>query len=316
MLGYAVKRVALAIPTILVVLFIVFALGYYGPLDPVKLEVRSLRNQQIYLTDEEIATLRHSWGLDRPLLVQFGDYIKNLVLHGSLGEAYTSRESVLRLILFTLPVSGQIALGAAVMIVFVGVPLGALAAKFHNTWPDYAIVGTSLFLRSVPIFVLAPMFLILLVLKLDVMDVPRGYKGFTNPTTFLFVFLLALNPLAVVIRQTRAGILEVLGNDYVRTAHAKGLTEWIVLTRHVLRNALIPVVTSTGLIVSGLITGSVFLDQMFNIPGFGRLFSGALSGRDFYVIYGSVIVVAIITTTTNLIVDLLYPVLDPRVTYG
>jgi len=315
MLGYAIKRVALAIPTLLVVLFIVFMLGYYGPLDPVKLEARSLRNQGIYLTDEEIAILRHSWGLDRPLLVQFGDYIKNLVLHGNLGVAYESREPVMRLILFTLPVSGQIALGAAIVIILVGVPLGMLAARYHNSWPDYVIVGTSLFLRSVPIFVLAPMLLIILVLRLGVMNVPRGYKGFMHPTTFLFVFLLALNPLAVVIRQTRAGILEVLGNDYVRTARAKGLTERIVLMRHVLRNAMIPVVTSTGLIVSGLITGSVFLDRMFNIPGFGRLFSTALSGRDFYVIYGAVIVVAIITMVSNLVVDLLYPFLDPRVTY-
>ena len=180
---------------------------------------------------------------------------------------------------------------------------------------DYLIVSLALVVRSVPVFVLAPLLLILLVLQLKIMDVPAAWKGIATPAVVLPVILLAAYPLADVIRQTRAGVLEVLQEDYVRTARAKGLTLILIITRHVLRNALIPVVTSLGLIVNGLIHGSVYLDRIFNIPGFGNLVVTGIQRLDFPVILGTTVFSALLVIAANLVVDLIYPFLDPRVTY-
>ena len=166
-----------------------------------------------------------------------------------------------------------------------------------------------------PVYVLVPVSLIVFVLWLDLMTVPRGWKGVFHPHFFLAAALMSLRTLAVVIRQTRAGMLEVLANDYVRTARAKGLPELRVMTRHVLRNSLIPVVTQLGLMVDEFMWGAVFIDLAFNLPGLGRLFEQGLSSRDFNFIYGVVIFTAFLTMIINLLIDLLYPLLDPRVAY-
>jgi len=314
MFRYAMARIAIMIPTLLCVLFLTFVLGYYGPLDPAKLIARQQMAMGLNVTEEEMARLRHDYGLDRPLLVQFGAYLDNL-LHGDLGMSYATKVPVFYLISKSLPTSLLLAAGAGLILFVVGIPLGAVAALRHNTWLDYAIVGTSLFLNAVPIYVLGPLLMIILVLYLHLMPVPRGFQGPFAPSTFLFYFLLCLGPMATIIRQTRAGVLDVLTNDYVRTAHAKGLPPRAVVLRHVLKNAAIPVVTALGMMVSSFITGTVFLDTMFNIPGFGRVFSTALSGRDFTTIYACVVLIAIFTMLANLIVDLIYPLLDPRVVY-
>lgn len=314
MLKYAASRVVVMIPMLFVVLFITFTMGYYGPLDPVKLRARDMINQGFLVTDEDMALWRHQFGLDRPLLVQYGAYLGRIV-RGDLGTSMVSTTTpVSHMISISLPTTLKLALGTSILLALVGIPLGLIAALRHNTAADYAIVGTSLFLHAVPVYVMGPVLMVVLVLYLHAMSVPRGFQGF-HPSTVLFIFLLSMHPLAVVVRQTRAGILEVLSNDYVRTARAKGLRPMTIFTRHILKNALIPVVTSLGTMISGFVTGTVFLDTMFNIAGFGRLFSTALSGRDFPVIYGSVITIAAITMIVNLVVDLVYPLLDPRVTY-
>jgi ABC-type dipeptide/oligopeptide/nickel transport system permease component len=159
------------------------------------------------------------------------------------------------------------------------------------------------------------MTLIVTVLWLDVMDVPNGWQGIMHPAYFLGAWLLSLRSLAGVIRQTRAGVLEVLSNDYVRTARAKGLHEWHVFTRHIMKNSMIPVVTYMGLLVDDLVTNVVFIDLAFNFPGVGRLFQQALVQRDFNIIYAVVIFTSLLTMLMNLLVDVLYPLLDPRVVY-
>lgn len=314
MLKYITLRVLAMIPTLFVVLFLTFLMGYAGPIDPVTIIQQQRAAQGIYLNPEEVANLRHQMGLDRPFWEQFGTYLDHL-LHGNFGYSYFDSAPVWPRLMTALPVSALLGLGALLIIVFVGIPLGMLAAKYHNTRIDYLIVGGSLFLHAIPVYVLVPMTLIVLVLWLDIMNVPRGWEGVWSLSFWVGAALISLRTLAVVIRQARGGVLNVLAEDYVRTARAKGLRERHVFTRHIMRNAMIPVVTSLGLLIDDLMWGTVFLDLAFNLPGIGRLFSQALTQRDFNMLYGVVLFTAFLTMVTNLIVDLIYPFLDPRVVY-
>ena len=307
-------RMVIIIPTLFATLMIVFLLGYLGPIDPVTILRSQWAAQGVYLNEEEVADLRSKYGLDRPFHEQFGTYMGNL-LQGKFGYSFLDAAPIWPRIKRALPVSGQLALGVLAIMAFIGIPLGMLAARFHNTWLDYSIVSGSLFFWSIPPYVLVPVMLIIAVLWLDIMNVPRGWKGPLHPSFFIAAAIISTRSLASVIRQTRGGILEVMQNDFVRTARAKGLTEVKVMARHVARNALIPVVTSLGLLVDDFMWGAVFVDLAFNLPGLGRLFEQGLSGRDFNMINGVVLFTAGMTMGLNLIVDLIYPFLDPRVAY-
>jgi ABC-type dipeptide/oligopeptide/nickel transport system permease component len=313
-LRYIVLRVLVMIPTLFFVLLITFLMGYLGPIDPVTIQQQNYARQGIYLSAEQVADLRRQYGLDRPFHEQFLTYLNNLV-HGNFGYSHVDSAPVWTRLRTALPVSGQLALGAMLILVVLGIPLGMLAARHHNSRLDYFIVGGTLFLHSIPVYVLVPMTLIVMVLWLNVMNVPRGWQGVWHPAFWVGAALISLRTLAVIVRQTRAGILDVLAEDYVRTARAKGLREYRVFTRHIMRNALIPVVTSLGLLVDDFMWGAVFLDLAFNLPGIGRLFTQALSSRDFNMLYGVVLFTAFLTMAVNLIVDVIYPFLDPRVVY-
>lgn len=312
MVKYLVGRLATAIPTVLAVLFITFTLTYISPYDPVRQMLANTPIQSMD-TEENIARIRAQYGLDRPFLVQFGDYLVKLS-QGYMGISINGQRDVWSMIKNTLPVSAQLGLAAAFLTALLGIPLGALAALKQNTTTDYLIVSISLVFRSLPVYVLAPLMLVLLVLVLHVMKVPRGWHGLFSWQAILPVFLMMLGPLPVVIRQTRQGVLEVLAQDYVRTAQAKGLRTRTIITRHVLRNALIPVVTSFGFITEGLIVSTVFVDTIFAIPGYGSVASAAFSSFDYPVIMGVTLVGSVLVILTNTMVDLLYPLLDPRVT--
>ena len=314
MTRYLSMRLLIIIPTLFATLMIVFLLGYLGPIDPVTILRTQWAAQGVYLNEEEVADLRSQYGLDRPFHVQFGTYMGNL-LQGKFGYSFLDAAPIWPRIKRALPVSGQLALGVLAIMTFIGIPLGMLAARFHNTVLDYSIVSSSLFFWSIPPYVLVPVILIITVLWLDIMNVPRGWKGVWHPSYFVAAAIISTRSLAGVIRQTRGGILEVMQNDYVRTARAKGLNEVIVMARHVARNALIPVVTSLGLLVDDFMWGAVFLELAFNLPGLGRLFQQGLAGRDFNMINGVVLFTAGMTMALNLIVDLVYPMLDPRVAY-
>ncbi len=314
MTRYLSMRVLIIIPTLFATLMIVFLLGYLGPIDPVTILRTQWAAQGVYLNEEEVADLRSQYGLDRPFHVQFGTYMGNL-LQGKFGYSFLDAAPIWPRIKRALPVSGQLALGVLAIMTFIGIPLGMLAARFHNTVLDYTIVSGSLFFWSIPPYVLVPVILIITVLWMDIMNVPRGWKGVGHPSFFVAAAIISTRSLAGVIRQTRGGILEVMQNDYVRTARAKGLTEVKVMARHVARNALVPVVTSLGLLVDDFMWGAVFLELAFNLPGLGRLFQQGLAGRDFNMINGVVLFTAGMTMALNLIVDLIYPLLDPRVAY-
>jgi ABC-type dipeptide/oligopeptide/nickel transport system permease component len=300
------------IPVLFIVLFIVFALGHLAPGDPVEIMYMSASLEQSGITEQQKQAIRHQFGLDQPFLVQYATYTTR-VIRGDLGTSITRNSSVLPIILKVFPISAQLGIVALVALIVFGIPLGVISALNQNTAVDYFIVGGSLFLRTVPAYVLAPLLLILLVLQLHVMNVPNGWHGIWNTQVIFPSFLLMLFPLAVVIRQMRAAILEVLSNDYVRTAWAKGLRRRQVIVFHVMRNAMTPVVTEFGFIVTGLITGSVFLETIFGIPGYGQLFVNALTQRDYPMILGCTVFGTFLIMVSNLVVDLIYPFLDPRV---
>lgn len=309
MLTYILNRLLSTIPVVFLVLLITFTLGYFAPGDPIVL----IYNENIAnMTPEDLARLRTQYGLDRPYWVQFTDYVAK-IFRGDFGTSIQSKLPVWDMIKVGLPITVQLGLAAGLLLMVVGIPLGVLAARRHNTFLDYFIVGGSLTLRTIPIFVLGPMLMVLLVLNLKILDVPLGWKGLFNPQVILPVLLLAAAPLADIVRQTRASYLEVMSNDYVRTAHAKGLKTQAVVWGHVMRNALLPIVTSLGLIVNALIHGSVFIDRIFSIPGFGSIVVNAVQLLDIPVILGTTIFSTLLVIAANLTVDLLYPLIDPRV---
>ena len=308
---YAFKRLLLTIPVMFSVFLITFSLGYFGPGDPL---------DNIYDLDYEpdpamVRLLRVRYGLDRPFWVQFGDYVWDLA-RGDFGNSITHNRPVIKLIKRGLPISAQLGLGAALVLVLVGLPLGVIAAAKQNTWIDYWIIAISISVRSVPIFVMAPMLLIILVLKLDVFGrVPVGWHGIFAQEAILPVVLMALPSMLGIVRLTRTGVIEILGQMYVRTARAKGLKERLVLRRHVVKNAMTPVLTSMGLTLSGLITGALFVELIFGIPGFAGIGIEAFRARDYPVILATVSIGAFFLIISNLLVDVGYGLLDPRVRY-
>ena len=312
MFKYLIGRIGTAVPTLLAVLLITFTLTYLSPFDPVRLLL--LSNEISNLSSEEmIARIRHQYGLDRPFGVQFIDYIWKLA-QGDWGISIVGQRDIWTMIAHTLPISAQLGLAAAALTTVLGIPLGIVAALKQNNWLDYLIVSGTLVLYTLPVYVLAPLLLILFVLVLDVMNVPRGWHGLFSWQSIIPVCLLAFGPLAIIVRQTRQSVLEVLSQDYIRTAKAKGLSTVAIAWRHVMRNAMIPVVTALGLVTEGLIASTVFIDTIFAIPGFGSIAATAIGQLDYPVILGVTLVSSILVITTNILVDLVYPMLDPRVT--
>jgi ABC-type dipeptide/oligopeptide/nickel transport system permease component len=312
MLVYALRRILLSIPVLFAVLLITFTLGYFGPGDPVTIQF-GIRE---YDPDPEaVARLRHRLGLDRPFWVQFGDYMWNLV-RGDMGKSLRGFNLEIRpKVKRAFPITFQLGAAASVLLVAVGIPLGVLAAVRQNTWVDYWIVGISIAVRSIHIIVFAPMLMIIFVLWLDLMKTPIGWHGLFHQSAIMPVFLLAVGPLLIVVRQTRTGVLEVIRQNYVRTARAKGMVERRVITRHMMKNALTPMLTSMGLVTSGLVTGSLFVELIFGIPGLAGIGIDAFRARDYPMILAATIIGATIIVVANLMVDLCYGLLDPRVRY-
>jgi ABC-type dipeptide/oligopeptide/nickel transport system permease component len=313
MASYIVTRALRWVIGILVILFVTYAMMYYGGGDPIRLMYSNLNEGSISVDPSQLEAVRKQYGLDQPFLVQFWHYLVHLT-QGDMGKSFIQKRPVSDMIVARLPVSLQIGLAATLMIALIGIPLGVVAALRHNSWLDSAIVVVLSLCRAVPVFVTAPLLLLLLVVGLHVMDVPVGWKGLFNSQVILPIIVIAVEPLLIVVRQTRAAMLEILADDYVRTARAKGLPPHQIITRHMLRPVLAPVITTLGLVMISLLNGAVFVELIFNIPGFGNLSIQALQQVDYPVIMGTVLVGALLVMVSNLLVDLIYPVLDPRVT--
>jgi peptide/nickel transport system permease protein len=313
MVAYIASRVLRWVLGLFVILFMTYLMMFYGGGDPIRLMYSNSNDGAIKVDPAQLAAVRAAYGLDQPFIVQFGHYLGHLA-HGDMGKSFIQKRQVRDMIVARLPVSLQLGLAATVLIALFGVPLGVLAALRHNSWVDSVIVVVLSLCRAVPVFVTGPILLLLLVVVVHVMDVPFGWKGLFNSQVILPIAIIAVEPLLIVTRQTRAAMLEVLSEDYVRTARSKGLPPYQIITRHMLRPVMAPVITTLGLVMISLLNGAVFVELIFNIPGFGNLSIQALQQVDYPVIMGTVFVGALLVMVSNLLVDLIYPLLDPRIT--
>lgn len=313
MISYLLTRIIRWTVGLLLVAFVSYAMMYYGAGDPIKRMFQDMEAGGLEVDNAVIEALRAKYGLDKPFLAQFTDYMAHLT-EGDWGTSFRERRPVWDMVRNRLPISMQIGLLATIISVLIGLPLGLVAAFHHNRWLDQLIVGSSVFVNAVPIFVTGPLLLLFFVVVLDVMDVPFGWKGLFHSQVTLPVAILALGPLPTIVRQTRAAMLDVLGEDFIRTARAKGLTRNLIVFRHMLRPVLIPVTTAVGLILISLVNGALFVELIFNIPGFGKMTVQGVQQVDYPVIMASVIVGALIVMVGNLLIDLVYPLLDPRIT--
>ena len=306
--AYVIRRLAWTPVLLLIVALITFLLGTYGPGDPVEV----LQGQ--YNNPEVVERIREQRGLDRNVFVQYGVYIKNLV-RGDLGESFKYRDrTVAELIGKRIWVSAQLGLAASIVALSLGIPLGVYTAMKQGTWIDVTTVSITLFFMSLPVFITAPLLLLTFGLWLGILPI-QGWGGFFDTRIVMPALVLGVPGIAVITRLTRASTLEVLSQDYVRTARAKGLGEFLVRRRHILRNSLIPVFTVVGLSLATLVEGSFITEGYFGIPGIGSLAIEAFFSRDYPVITALVLIIAAAFVAANLIVDVGYRFLDPRIRY-
>ena len=309
---YVAKRLLWTLPTLLIVAIMVFFLVRMIPGDPAQLILGDSANS------EELANLRANMGLNRPVPIQFLYWLGN-VLQGDLGHSISNGASVLPLMLDRFQVSATIVLVAVALATLIAVPAGLLAAWRQNEHVDIAVVAASTLLMSVPSFWLGLVLLLVFGLKLGWLPVV-GYVPFIEKpwTAITYVILpvvtLMLIEVGVLTRMMRASAIEILRLEYVMHARAKGLSERTVLLRHVLPNAFAPTWTMIGLVLGGLLGGIAVLETVFTLPGLGRLLVDAIFARDYPVVQGCLLFTALIYVIVNLIVDLCYPLFDPRVT--
>lgn len=313
MLGYLLRRVAATLPAVAVVAVLVFLLLRITPGDPAAILAGDAASP------EQIARIRENLGLNEPLLVQFFIWLKQIA-SGDLGESFYFKIRVVDLIAQRLEPTLSLALLTIVVAVLVSVPLGTFAAWRFGGWLDRSLMGFSVMGFSVPVFVLAYILIWLLSVKLGWFPV-QGFKRLSDGFgPFLYHLILPAVTLSVIYialiaRVTRASVLEALGEDYIRTARAKGLRESQVLVRHALANAAIPIVTVVGIGVALLIGGVVVTESVYAIPGLGRLTVDAVLARDFPTIQGLILFFSLLYVLVNLLVDLSYVVFDPRIRY-
>jgi peptide/nickel transport system permease protein len=314
MLTFLVRRLLLIIPTLVGVAVAVFFLIRVMPGDVV---VVKLRADGAAVSEETIQAERKRLGLDKPLYQQFGEYMWGLARF-DLGKSLWTGDSVGKEILTRFPVSFQVAIMATLIAVIIAVPLGTLSALYRDTWVDYVVRIIAVSGLAIPSFWLG-MLLILMLLSVFNWLPKIGYVSiFEDPVANLSALIwpaisVGYRYAAVATRMMRSALLEVMREDYIRTARAKGVFQKLVVRRHALRNSLLPVVTVVGLEFAFLIGGLVVTEQVFNLNGIGKLFVDATTRGDFNLIQGLVLMIAVIFIIVNLIVDLIYGLLDPRI---
>ncbi|WP_407518908.1 ABC transporter permease [Methylobacterium oryzisoli] len=313
MLRFVAGRLAATLPVMGVVAVVVFALLRLAPGDPAAILAGDAA------TPEQIAAIRARLGLDEPMLQQFGSWIWRLV-HGDLGTSILSNQPVTRLIGERIEPTLALATTTILFAVLVAVPLGVVAAWRHGTWIDRGVMAFSVLGFSVPVFVLGYLWIFGLAMNLRLLPV-QGYvsitQGFLPFIERLVLPTLTLSAIyiALIARTTRASVLDVLGEDYIRTARAKGVRESRVLSRHALRNAAVPVISVIGIGIALLISGVVVTESVFNLPGLGRLTVDAVLARDYPVIQGVILLFSGLYVLINLAIDLTYLFFDPRIRY-
>ncbi len=333
MLRYIVQRLFMLIPVLIGISIITFVMVRLIPGDP----ARIMAGERA--TDEQVQRVREMWGLDKPIHEQYFIYVNNL-LHGNMGRSLKRNEAVTEELRWALPTTIELAFAAMFFAILIGIPAGIIAAYKQNSWWDLGVMVGSMVGISMPVFWLGLLLIYVFALKLGWMP-PSGrlsvgikitpitgmytvdalltgnWRGFVDAVHHLIMPALAVGtiPMAIIARMTRSSLLEVLRQDYIRTARSKGLSEVTVIFRHALKNAFLPVITIIGLQLGTLLVGAILTESIFALPGMGRLIVDRILSRDYPVVQGAVLVFAATFVLINLLVDLSYAYLDPRIRY-
>jgi peptide/nickel transport system permease protein len=320
LLRFAGRRLLFGLPTIWLLITSVFVMVHLAPGDPL-----SFITGDADVSDEQLARLRHEYGLDRSLATQYVVYVSK-IFTGDLGRSYRYREPVLDLIQDRLPATLTLMVPALVLFVSLGILLGSIAARSPNSAGDFALSSVTLFGWSVPVFWLGQLLVIAFALKLGwfptqgMLNLRAASSGFGRVLDIAWhltlpAIALGMRFLALTARMTRASMLQVMRLDYMTTARAKGLPERTVLSRHALPNAMLPVITIVGMNIGTMLTGSVLVEVVFAWPGMGRLLYDGVLARDYPLIIGIILTTSIAVVLINLITDVLYAIIDPRIRY-
>lgn len=310
MLRFALNRIFWLVPTLVAMAAITFGIMHATPGSPFNVSDKQ--------RPEDIARLEALYGLDKPLPEQFVLYVWN-ALHFDFGISYSARpQTVNDIIARTFPISLHLGVMALVFAIVIGMLLGVLAAVNQNGWIDYFSVTLSILFYSMPSFVMGFLLILIFAVYLPDLGLNMGFRvgGWDRPQDWILpTIALGAAPLATLARYTRSSMIEVIRSDFVRTARAKGLTDQGVVSKHVLKNALIPVVTLIGPIFAAVGTGSFFVEEVFNIPGMGKFFVTSMQTKDQTMILAVVLLYGVFLAVMNLLVDLLYGLIDPRIRY-
>lgn len=304
MAKYILKNALMVIPTMLAVVFIIFTINYFTPGDPVAIFF------DFDYTEEQYAEKAAEWGLDQPFLTQFVNYVKNIVTKFDFGYSYFSGNSVISELSTRFPVSLKLGLISVLLTVIIGVPFGIISATRQYSLLDYGVTFVSLFFAAVPGFWLSMIMILIFSSRLGWLP----SSGLTDWTCYIMpVIASSAQYVASVTRQTRSSMLEVVRQDYIRTARAKGVSERTVIWKHALRNALIPVVTLIGMQTGAVIAGSAIIEAVHSFPGMGSLMMTAINNKDYNTIQAVVLLLSGVVCLINLAVDIIYVAIDPRV---
>lgn len=305
MLKYIVRRLLLIIPVLLGAIIIIFTINHFSTTNPamIKLGLTAATNPEL------LAEMEHDMGLDRPYIVQLGSYIWDLC-HGDLGDSYVYAKTVGELLASRIPNTLKISIGAMIIAVALGIPLGLISALHQNSIIDYITSILAILLNAIPGFLVAVVLMQAFGVSLKWLPVSGAdsWRHFILPIVASSVGSLAQNA-----RMTRSSVLEVIRQDYVRTARAKGIDEGTVISRHVLKNALIPILTTVGNGLGAAMAGSILVELIFQIPGMGTLINQSINNKDFITVQGCVVICAIVVSVMNLLTDLAYAAVDPRI---
>lgn len=303
MLRYILRRLLVAIPTLFAVITLTFFMMHAAPGGPFTTSRK--------LPPEIEKNIAARYGLDKPVIIQYRDYLLD-VAKGDFGPSlkYINRP-VMKIIKDSLPTSLKLGLSSLILSTLLGILFGVIAALRHNRWPDYTVTSIAVFWVCVPTFVTGPIFVLIFATKLHILPIAgiqAGLKSYILP-----VAVLTLPGLAVITRLVRGGMIEALNSNFVRTARAKGLPEWRVVTRHALRPAILPLISFFGPACAAIVTGSLVTEKIFQMPGIGRQFFTAAIQRDYTVVMAIVILYATVLLVLNLVGDLMHAALDPKV---
>jgi peptide/nickel transport system permease protein len=317
MISFIIRRFLQSLVVLVLVSIIVFFAMRLLPGDPIRMIITSGNSESF--TEEQIAQVRHEYGLDRPMFIQYVDWMGNL-LRGNMGDSILQKIPVSDEIIRRIPITFHIGVLAFIIGVVIGIPVGVISAIRRGTWLDSIVTITTNLGITVPTFWLGILLMYFFGLYLQWLPV----MGYTSPFTdfwlstrqlILPVFCLSVFPIASTARQTRSSMLEVMRQDYIRTAWAKGLSERVVIIQHALKNGLIPIVTLAGMGVPMIVGGAVLIETVFNIPGMGRLAVTSVLNQDYPYVQGIVLIVSSAVLLVNFLVEMAYGWVDPRIRY-